>query len=170
MGTAASLSFVYIFIWLFWDKHFCIVSTILFLSSGLARCAFIPASRLLIPCLLFHYEFPSESIFRWSTNLWITFTNNFASTGFAICSSIPASIFHFSVFFLSYSPATQYTRKTSVKHHFLAVECSGQTIYQYPRDTQIHRCGDQNFHRLISKGKDTIHALCTIVDRDEITV
>ena len=56
------------------------------------------------------------------------------------------------------------------KHHFLALECPRQSEYQHSSHTQIHDHGQKNFHRLIAKRKNTVHALYAVIYRNQIPV
>ena len=55
-------------------------------------------------------------------------------------------------------------------YNFLALECPRQSESQHSRHTQIHDHGQKNFCRLITKGKNTVHTLHTVVYRDQISV
>ena len=56
------------------------------------------------------------------------------------------------------------------KHHFLTLECPRQSEYQHSRHTQIHDHGQKNFHRLIAKRKNTVHALYAVIYRNQIPI
>ena len=55
------------------------------------------------------------------------------------------------------------------KHHFLALECPRQSEYQHSRRAQIYDHRHDNFCRLITKGKNAVHTLHTVVYRDQIS-